>query len=201
MSANYDVQDAWRGADVAQVKLSQGLNLFGETRTGTLDLSRADGHSAFHTRGTANVGRLQPLSDEVRLYVAGEGAAHAWSPLLSSEQFGFGGQQFGRAFDPSELTGDDGIAGTTELRLTVPTTIPKLGAELFGFVDAGRVWNYVNDKPTCASSTGLGIRGSYGRGYGQALPTIAQPLNHAVAAPEYGNGKNPRGFFSLNASF
>ena len=180
------------------MKLSQGLNLLGETETGIPNLSRAKGHSDF-TRLTANVGRLQPLSDDVRLYVATEGQ-YAWSTLLSSEQFGFGGPQFGRAFDPSELTGDDGIAGMAELRLTLPSEIPRLNTELFCFIDAGRVWNYGDDKPICASSTGFGIRGSYGEGLSGSL-IIAEPINHEVSAPQYGNGKNPRGFFSLNASF
>ena len=196
--AHYDIQDKWSGADLAEVKLSQGLDLPGVTKTGTLNLSRADGHSDF-TRVTGNASRLQAMTEDVRLFVAAEGQ-YAWSPLLSSEQFGFGGQQFGRAFDPSELTGDDGIAGAVELRYTPPIHIPNLGLESFAFADAGRVWNYTDGKPTCASSVGIGARYSYGSNLWGML-TLAQPINHEVAAPSYGNGKNPRVFFSLNSNF
>ena len=198
LSSHYDIQDNWYGADIAEIKLSQGLNLPGVTPTGTANLSRRDGHSDF-TSITSNLSRLQQITDKLRVYVAGEGQ-YAWSPLLSSEQFGYGGQQFGRAFDSSELTGDNGIAGVIELRRTITVNVPELNIEAFSFADAGRVWNYQNHKPTCASSAGFGLRYNYGRGLSGAL-TLVQPLNHTVAAPEYGNGESPRGFFTLNYSF
>src|SRR5206468_3344577 len=69
LSANYDVSDAWGGANLAQVKLSQGLDLLGATKTGSSDLSRADGHSDF-TRLSGTVGRLQGITDMVRVYAA-----------------------------------------------------------------------------------------------------------------------------------
>ena len=196
--AHFDIQDGWQGANLAEVKLSQGLDLPGVTPTGTPHLSRANGYSDF-TRITGNLSRLQQINEDVRLYVAGEGQ-YAWSPLLSSEQFGFGGQQFGRAFDSSELTGDDGIAGTVELRFMVPNDGWKLSLEPFTFFDAGRVWNFADDKPIRAFSTGVGIRYSYGNS-GSGAFTIAKPLDYVVAAPTYGNGKNLRLFFSLNLAF
>ena len=90
MFANYDNSDRWGGANQVQLKLSQGLDILGASKDGSPDLSRADGHSDF-TRVTGNVSRLQSITSNVSVYAAGTGQ-YAWSPLLSSEQFGFGGE-------------------------------------------------------------------------------------------------------------
>ncbi len=196
LSANGDLSDPYGGANLAQVKLSQGLNLLGATKTGSLDLSRANGHSDF-TRLSGMVERLQAITRTIRVYAAATGQ-YAWSPLLSSEQFGFGGQQFGRAYDASELTGDDGVAGKVELRYSPPVTIPNATSELFAFYDAGRVWNYgAFANAESGASAGIGLRFAYGEHLTADL-TLAQPLTRDVAAPEYGTGSTPRVFFSLN---
>ena len=39
----------------------------------------------------------------------------ASGPLYSSEEFGYGGKNFGRAYDQSELTGDHGVAASVEV--------------------------------------------------------------------------------------
>ena len=199
ISASYDRSDGWGGSNLVQTKLSQGLDLAGATETGSPDLSCADGHSDF-TRATGNAGRLQTITDSVRLYVAGEGQ-YAWSPLLSSEQFGFGGQQFGRAYDASELTGDDGLAALAELRYDPPSFLPDMHPELFGFYDIGRVWDYNSwSGGESAASAGFGVRFALGPHLSGSL-MLAKPLTHMVAAPEYGNGKAPRAFFSLTGRF
>ncbi len=191
-----EVADPWGGANLAQVKLSQGLNLLGATRTGTPDLSRANGHSDF-IRLSATLSRLQAVTDTVRLYAAGSGQ-YSWSPLLSSEQFGYGGQQFGRAYDPAVLTGDDGVAGLVELRYSPPLSIPHVSSELYTFYDIGRVWTY-HDTASMqgGASAGIGWRFAYGPHLFANL-SLAQPLTGSVTAPAYGNGKAPRALFSLN---
>jgi hemolysin activation/secretion protein len=199
LSAQYALADRWGGANLARVKLAQGLDALGARPTGSPDLSRADGQSDF-TKIGGDISRLQRLTDTVRLYVAAEGQ-YAWSPLLSSEQFGFGGQQFGRAYDASELTGDDGIAAAAELRYALPPVTPRLAAEGFVFYDIGRVWNYhAAGSAESAASAGLGVRFAVGDHLSGVL-TLAQPLTRRVAAPDWGNGKDPRGFFSLMARF
>ena len=198
-SATYDLQDRWGGSNLGLLRLSQGLDLLGESRTGSPDLSRAGGHSDF-TKGSGNIGRLQGITETVHLYMAAEGQ-YAWSPLLSSEQFGFGGQQFGRAYDPSELTGDDGVAGMIELRYTLPAGLPKLSSELFTFYDIGRVWNYGDaGNAESAASAGLGVRFTWNEHLSGNL-TLAKPLTRKAEAPDYGSGKDTRAFFSLTASY
>jgi hemolysin activation/secretion protein len=198
-TASYDLTDGWGGSDLAQLKLSQGLNLPGVTRTGSPNLSRADGHSDF-TRLTANAGRLQALTDTLRLYLAAQGQ-YAWSPLLSSERFGFGGPQFGRAYDPSEIAGDDGLAALAELRYDPPGFMTALRPELFAFYDIGQVWNYgAYGSAESAASAGFGMRFALdGRFSGSLM--LAKPLTRKESDPQYGNGKDPRVILSLTARF
>jgi hemolysin activation/secretion protein len=195
LESNGDLADPYGGANLGQVKLSQGLDILGVTKTGSLDLSRVAGHSDF-TRLSGTLERLQTINATLRLYTAATGQ-YAWSPLLVSEQFGFGGQQFGRAYDASELTGDDGVAGMAELRCTPPITLPNASSELFAFYDIGRLWNYgaIADAES-AASTGIGLRFAFGD-HVTANLTLAQPLTRPVATPEYGTGRTPRAFFSV----
>jgi hemolysin activation/secretion protein len=196
LTANGDLSDPYGGANLGQVKLSQGLDILGATKTGSLDLSRVDGHSDF-TRLSGMVSRLQAINPTLRVYAAATGQ-YAWSPLLVSEQFGFGGQQFGRAYDASELTADDGVGGMAELRYSPPITIPNATSELFAFYDIGRLWNYgAIAAAESAASTGVGLRFAYGA-HVTANLTLAQPLTREVAAPEYGTGSTPRVFVSVS---
>src|SRR6185437_9133865 len=84
------------------------------TETGSALLSNPYGQSDF-TKLTFNTSRLQELNDKFSLLAASAGQVSN-APLLVSEQFGFGGPVFGRAYDTSEITGDDGIAASLELR-------------------------------------------------------------------------------------
>ena len=199
VGVNADNIDRWGGANTAQAKVSQGLELLGASPTGSPDLSRADGHSDF-TRLSVTVNRLQAVTGQLRVYAAATGQ-YAWSPLLSSEQFGYGGQQFGRAFDPSELTGDNGMAGVVELRYSPPILIPHTTSELYTFYDIGRVWNF-NDAENMqgGSSVGVGWRFAWGPHLSANL-SIAQPLTISASAPGNGNEKGPRGFFSVNLTY
>ena len=143
---------------------------------------------------TLNASRLQPLTGKIRFYVAVTGQ-YAWSPLLSSEQFGFGGEPFGRAYDSSELTGDNGMAGMTELRYSVPEFIPHLTSEAFAFWDLGRVWDHdATGDAENAASAGIGLRVMHENGLSGSL-TLAQPLTRDVSAPSYGHGDAPGSSF------
>jgi len=199
VSTNYDFSDKWAGANLAEIKLNHGLDALGNRKTGSFDLSRPGGHSDF-TDVSGNIGRMQSITNTVRVYVAGN-AQYSWDPLLSSEQFGFGGQQFGRAYDSSELIGDNGIAGVVELRYSVPELVRTVNSELYTFYDIGRVWNYHNyEKADSAASTGLGVRFNQGEHFSGNM-AMAFPLTHQENAPQYGGGNGVRFLGSLSAKF
>jgi hemolysin activation/secretion protein len=116
---SYDTTDRWGGNDFVRFELSQGLPIFDASPNGALsDVSRRGGRSVF-TKGTIDASRLQDLGAIAPGLSLLLGFGAGWSfgqSLLASEQFGLGGAQFGRGYDPSELTGDYGAAGKLELR-------------------------------------------------------------------------------------
>jgi hemolysin activation/secretion protein len=86
---------------------------------------------------------------------------YGFNPLLTGEQFAFGGAQTGRGYDPGALTGDRGIGGSIELRYDQGFTMfPVQAVQPYVFYDAARVWNVQNAAPTGPSinSAGGGLR-------------------------------------------
>lgn len=73
--------------------------------------------------------RTQKLFKGLELYARGQ-AQVAGSPLVDSEQFSGGGLDTVRGYYESEVAGDDGVAGTLELRS--PSLFGLVGAEKLG---------------------------------------------------------------------
>lgn len=88
--------------------------------------------------------------------------------LPASEQFAFGGGEYGRAFPAAAAMGDRGAAARMELGWR-PKGLPKrvAGTELYGFVDRG--WVEVLDRPGLTGgdldlgSAGAGLRLAVGK--------------------------------------
>ena len=126
---------------------------------------------------------------------------YASGPLFSAEEFGYGGQAFGRAYDPSEITGDHGIAASLELRYLGFDPWEGITFAPYTFYDIGKVWNEdVGGVDESGSSAGLGMRLSHSSGLSDNLGP-AWPLCREISAPIYGNGKNPRVLFQLSYTF
>lgn len=222
-SALWNRADALGGVTVAEVIASRGIEALGASDAGDPTLSRAAGRPDFLTvRGT--VSRLQglgPLHEDLSLLVAATGQ-RADGALLAAEEFGLGGEIFGRGFDPSEVTGDDGLAVRVELRWTgegpggdrrgrdrqaggdllgggIASALD--GWQIYGFADAGRVWNRdpATGDPTHQSlvSAGIGLRLDLAGRFG-ASAELAKPINRIVSIQ--GND-DWRGFFRLRADF
>ncbi|MGH8463942.1 MAG: ShlB/FhaC/HecB family hemolysin secretion/activation protein, partial [Pseudomonas sp.] len=148
------------------------------------------------------INRLQALPAGFDLLLTAEGQ-YAWDPLLSSEEFGYGGQRLGRGYDASAIVGDHGIAGGIELRKS--HVLPKAGVALqpYAFYDIGKVWNIdpSSKDQQSGSSTGLGLRGSHQDGW-QADLSLAIPLTRrAEDAPGYAAGDGARLYLQLRRDF
>jgi len=121
---------------------SQGVEGLGSTQNNNPFASRLGGHVDF-TKVEAFFGRAQPLFGNFSAYTAVYGQ-YAGAPLLVSEQCGYGGRFFGRAFDPSQILGDSCIEASGELRYDIrkpPAWMIGLTQEQFyGFVDWGRLY-------------------------------------------------------------
>ena len=116
IGATYDKADHWMGTNLLDIEVSQGISGLGSSKNGDPMLSRPSGKVDF-TKAAIYAARLQTITSHISLLVAGN-AQYAFTDLLSSELFSFGGEQFGRGYDPSELVGDTGAAGKAELRYT-----------------------------------------------------------------------------------
>ncbi|MFO1295600.1 MAG: ShlB/FhaC/HecB family hemolysin secretion/activation protein [Rubrivivax sp.] len=184
LALTYDSADTAGGINIAEFEVSQGLETAGASRAGDPLLSRANGKPAFTKLGLY-VARSQTLTPALSL-LAALSAQVAFDDLLSPELFSFGGEQFGRGYDPSELVGDHGAALKLELRYTFSGSLAgrPAGATLYGFYDAGAVRQRTSAGGAAqqsATSAGLGVRFDAGR-YFSGYLELAKPLTRDVAA-------------------
>ena len=196
----FDTTDAYNGVNVLDLQISKGFVTGGATTSADENSSRP-GASANFEKAELYAARLQSLGAGWSVLLGLQGQ-FAGTDLLSSEEFAFGGPLFGRAYDPSELVGDSGIAGKLELRYALSAFdagVPPV--TLYAFYDAGNVYRR-NVQPgekqrESATAAGGGIRFNVGR-YLHGYVEGAAPLTRNVAAE--GN-KNMRIFGGITASF
>jgi hemolysin activation/secretion protein len=116
-----------------------------------------------YAKATLRIDREQhlPLEFVARLKVFGQISDGRLPP---SEQFAFGGTDFGQALQASSITGDRAIAASVELAHPFPAifnTRLNTGSEYFVYADWGRLWNaptLYQYKADGASTAGLGVR-------------------------------------------
>lgn len=191
--------DRFKGVNFVDLAASRGLDALGASPAGAADLSRLDGRSDF-TKIAVEATRRQSLGEgwTLQVAVAGQKSADA---LLSAEEFALGGGRFGRAYDPSEITGDDGVAASIELQVGRRSETGVLRSwQLYGFYDAGRVWDGgqagASDGESLTSA-GIGVRADlFGRLSGSL--EVAKPITRDVAAE---GDRDARLFVSLTAIF
>jgi len=199
LSTTYSLTDDLDGTTGISVQGSKGLDIFGASKQGAAQLSRFDGRSDF-AKVTAEISRDQSLFYGFALAVSARGQKSS-VPLLSSEEFGVGGSRYGRAYDSSEITGDDGAAGSAELRFDAQVDEAYLQSlQVYGFYDIGAVWNTLpggSSVRASLASVGGGIRLTVTPSV-FATVEVAKPLTRVVANE---GDEDPRAFFSFAARF
>lgn len=200
-NVSYDVTDALKGSNVANVTLSQGIDGLGSSKKGDINLSRSEAEPDF-TKLEVNLSRLQELGTDWAALVQVSGQI-ASGPLYSSEEFGYGGQLFGRAYDTSELVGDEGVEAGVELRYEGWRDLEQLNLEPYAYYDTGVVTNEDAGQLSrdAASSAGGGVR--FATSWGQTGNLgLAVPLTHDTLAPLYGgNHSSPRIIVQISQTF
>ena len=95
----YDFVDRYEGINLFFLQASRGLGILGATG-GDDPVSRPGGGSGF-TKFELSAFRLQRLGAgwNVRFQASGQ---YSFDRLLAPEEFGFGGEEFGRGYDPSD---------------------------------------------------------------------------------------------------
>lgn len=200
---NFNFTDRWAGYNVMDVHYSHGLNIMGARESGSDNLSRQFGKSDF-SKFEFVAGRLQALPANFEIFAL-LNAQYTRDPLLSSEEFGFGGGQVGRGYDPSEITGDKGVSASLELRYRTTLNAFKttFAVQPYIFYDIGKVWNIdpgAKDELS-AASTGAGLRVDLGNDWNMDF-NLATPLTKSADhEPGYENDLGARALFSLTRNF
>jgi hemolysin activation/secretion protein len=193
--------DDWSGYSTLSVSLIKGLDALGATTSSSANKSRV-GASGDYTRLTFEATHLQPLTDRLSLLLGVSGQSSFNESLLSSEQYSLGGYAYDRAFDPSEATGDSGLAGRAELQWRATGGGPAVSSvQPYGFYEGGQVWQAAALPGTPSSqslySAGVGVRFAVARRINADLEW-STPLGPDVALT--GN-RNARAFFSVSTNF
>lgn len=198
LEGRYLRSDPFDGFNVLEVEVSRGLDVLDATdKPGPLR-SRPDGDAVF-TKLSGTFRRLQPLPFRFSLLTTAAGQL-ADDELLSSEEFAVGGARFGRAFDGSEITGDNGAAALVELRHNVVIDSGEpFSAQLYGFYDWGAVWNWNTEGNgrELLSSAGFGVRFSLWRSLNADLQ-LAVPIS---GKGDQSSRDDTEFYFTLTASF
>ena len=197
LTSDYRLQDYFGGNNYLTVNYRQGIDVFGASHRGDDYLSR-EGASGKFSALNFWFTRYQTLSDAWSLKLASAGQT-ASGPLFTSQQFYLGGLAFGRGYGSAEISGDNGIAGSVELRFDQKTSYQYLsGYQLYGFVDTGLAWNdgYRPSDGLSLTSAGGGVRFFLTEGL-QADIGAAAPLSYR--APD-NPGRGARVLFSLTSA-
>ena len=205
VGGRYELMDTLLGVGINSIDLevARGIDIFGASDDNEQRLTRLEGDPTF-TKLNADIQRLQRVTSHVNLLLNVSGQ-WANGPLLSSEEFGIGGMFVGRGYDPSEITGDEGVSGKAELQWNEPYKIPSRyidDYQLYSFYDAGVVWNEdattSADKRNSLVSVGLGVRAQLFNESTDAGVAVAFPLTRSVATK---GDEDPRYYFNVSHKF
>jgi hemolysin activation/secretion protein len=198
LGGNFDFTDRLKGMNNIAVDIEHGFKILGAEKH--VNQSRPLGVPNF-TKGTLNASRIQWITEKFSL-MGGIYGQYSCNPLLASEQYSFGGPDYGRGYDPSQIVGDDGLAGKLELRMNAVPGWKWLNAlQGYIFYDAGMIWNRDGQSlpaKQSGTSTGFGARFNFipqiSANFYLAKP-LTLPVATMVAMGE--NGNQIRGFFQM----
>lgn len=197
LTADYRLQDRFGGTNFATLTFRQGLDVFGASHFDDDLLSRNGASSNFSVLNVWFT-RYQTLNDawSLKLSAASQTASR---PLFTSQQFYLGGAAFGRGYGAAEISGDNGLAGSLELRFDQKLNFRYWsGYQLYAFGDAGAVWNdgYRLGDGLALTSAGAGVRLFLGNDL-QADFGVAVPLSYRAPDNER---RSPRFLFTLSSA-
>ena len=198
LTADYRLQDRFGGTNFATVTFRQGLDVFGASHFDD-DLLSRDGASSNFSVLNLWFTRYQTINDafSLKLSAASQTASR---PLFTSQQFYLGGAAFGRGYGAAEISGDNGLAGSLELRFDQKLNFRYWsGYQLYAFGDAGAVWNdgYRLSDGLALTSAGAGVRFFLWDDL-QADLGVAVPLSYRAPDNER---RSPRFLFTLSSAF
>jgi hemolysin activation/secretion protein len=198
LTADYRLRDRFGGTNLATLTYRQGLDIFGASHFDD-DLLSRDGAASNFSVLNIWFTRYQTLNDtwSLKLSAASQTASR---PLFTSQQFYLGGAAVGRGYGAAEIRGDNGLAGSLELRFDQQLNFRYwTGYQLYAFGDAGAVWNdgYRLSDGLSLTSAGAGARFFLWDDL-QADLGVAVPLSYRAPDNER---RSPRFLFTLSSAF
>lgn len=198
LTADYRLQDRFGGTSYTTMAFRQGLDVLGASHADDGLLSR-DGASSNFSVLNFWFTRYQTITDawSLKLSAASQTASR---PLFTSQQFYLGGAAFGRGYGAAEISGDNGLAGSVEVRFDQKLNFRYWsGYQLYAFGDAGAVWNdgYRLSDGLSLTSAGAGVRFFLPHDL-QADFGVAVPLSYRSPDNER---RSPRFLFTLSSAF
>ncbi|WP_314962845.1 ShlB/FhaC/HecB family hemolysin secretion/activation protein [Bradyrhizobium cosmicum] len=198
VTADYRLQDRFGGTNFATLTYRQGLDIFGASHFDD-DLLSRDGAAWNFSVLNVWFTRYQTLNDawSFKLSAASQTASR---PLFTSQQFYLGVAAFGRGYGAAEISGDNGLAGSLEVRFDQKLNFRYwTGYQLYAFGDAGAVWNdgYRLSDGLSLTSAGVGVRLFLPDDL-QADLGVAVPLSYRAPDNER---RSPRFLFTLSSAF
>ena len=198
INVQYQNADRFQGMNTFTTELSNGIDALNASETGDANMSEADADPQFF-KATMEATRTQALPDIYELYVAATGQRSA-DNLPSSELFGVGGASYGSAYDSSEITGKDGMAGRLELRAnTIVPDVQRL--QPYTFYDIGKIWDpqstESSDRILSIADVGVGLRLLVNPNLSGSFE-YAKPLTKPISSTD---SKSGRAFYMLTAKF
>jgi hemolysin activation/secretion protein len=173
------------------LRLTQGLPVLNATDPDRDATSRADTEPTY-AKVTLDLVHFQPLIDRLGLLLS-LGGQYAPRPLPAAEEFALGGARYGRAYDPAEITGEQGIALSLELGYDLfldETFVRRVSP--FLFYDIGKAWDQASSASLglsqSLSSAGLGVRIDFDHGASLDLE-FARPLTRTPSTNTGGGGR------------
>lgn len=201
---DFDNKDKSGGLNTASIELSKGLSAVGAKANDDPLNSREFG-LVDYTKATLEVSRTQQLGalspDLANWSIHGAALGQFTSdPLLSSEECSIGGEDFGRAFDSSTLSGDRCGALSVEVRRQMAGNGVFKNLQLYGFYDLGSVSNIDPGGPigsVSLASTGLGARFGFTDRHSGSIEITKQLRNSGGGIDD----STPRLFVSFKGEF
>lgn len=169
------------------VQANAGLPVPGATHEGDPLASRADGDARYVT-GDFQADWSHKLAGPLSIALASY-AQIASRPLLATAEISLGGPGFGRAYDYSERTGDQGVLGSAEVRIDLTKLFAPTAqrVQLYAFGDGGVVGNLrdgIGGGSLASGGGGLRVgQGHVDGGVEVAVPITADRLETGNRAP------------------
>jgi hemolysin activation/secretion protein len=197
-TGDYRLKDEYGGVNYLTLTLRKGLDVLGASKVNDEGLSRYGG-SAQAATVNLQYARYQSLANDWSVKIAGAGQ-FASTQLLTSQQFYLGGVSFGRGYGNAEISGDNAMAGSVELRFDGTLSFGYLrGYQIYGFAETGVAWNvgYQYTDGLSLASAGGGIRlflaENLQADFGVGVPLSYRPFDNI--------NRNPRFLFSISNAF